>query len=686
MDSRGGIRAWVRVAGSILFASASAFPCVASATPGSDAQILYFEPLRISVPASSGRHEKVSAGDLRKLELTAYGRTFSVSVETNDTFHSSLAAKPSRSSLKLYRGAIDGLAGSWVRLATKGTDVHGMIWDGEQAYVVAPSDEVRNQLVPPLDVQSGTVIFRLADVLLDAPSMSCAASSDVEPTRASDTFETLKTEMQAAADASLATMRLELSVIGDALFLARHLDEQEARDSILVRLNNVDGIFSSQLGVHIQAPMIDVYTNATDPLSSENDPSKLLEELAILRRNKPELRTRGLTHLFTGRDLAGTTVGIGYVDSLCDNRYGSALTEVTHRGMWYESLIAAHEIGHNFGAVHDGQAGKACAGTPQGLYLMSPNVNGGETFSQCSRDLMRPRIAAAACITPLAPANVAIASDLGISHQPVATSFDWELAVTNRGGMAATLVRAEILVPPAVSVETADVTGGSCTSGAGYTLCTLGTIPGGTSRTVRLRLRSDIVAANAISAKVWAQNDASTIDNEGQGEINIDPEADIALTAEGPQQARVLEPFKLTFTLANTAVIDATGVRATIQLPEAMTVQEATFNGSECYLEGTTLTCAVPSLTPGRSATGTAILTAGQVGPAAIRVQTSGGYVDPNNANDAVELTVQVTSTSAVTASQEPAKSSGGGGSFHWSLVSLLGVLTLLRRARAKMR
>src|SRR5690606_40314985 len=149
------------------------------------------------------------------------------------------------------------------------------------------------------------------------------------------------------------------------------------------------------------------------------------------------LRAYGLTHLFTGRDLDGTTVGIAYMDALCDARYGAGLTEVTTRGTWYESLIAAHEIGHNFGAVHDGEPGKACASTPSGQFLKSANVNGIDTFSECSLSSMQPAIARASCIRPLPPADVALDPDLGTLRHPVGTAFDWELAVRNEGGAGA---------------------------------------------------------------------------------------------------------------------------------------------------------------------------------------------------------------------------------------------------------
>src|SRR5690606_28608628 len=144
--------------------------------------------------------------------------------------------------------------------------------------------------------------------------------------------------MQAAG----ATQRLEISVLGDVLLLNRFGSETQAREQILTRINNVDGIYSSQLGVQISIPSIDF----GDSLSATTSASSLLNELGDLRRRSANLNSRGLTHLFTGRDLDGTTVGIAFISSVCDRQYGAGLTEARNRSLWTESLITAHEIGH----------------------------------------------------------------------------------------------------------------------------------------------------------------------------------------------------------------------------------------------------------------------------------------------------------------------------------------------------
>lgn len=687
MTASGGTRAGWRAVGTFVSIAAAVWLPTSICAAQTDARILNFEPLQIRVPHSATSGQQKAARTLDRLELSAFGRDYSLSVATNETFHASLAAKPSRSTLTLYRGSIDGLTRSWVRLATQGTDVHGMIWDGTDLYVIAPSDQVREQLVPPTDTDSAGVIFRLRDVLMPTREASCAAEAPDQTERGSDAYASLVRELQHAnAKGDLgATMRLELAVLADALFLDRFVDERAARDSILIRLNNIDGIYSSQLGVQIQAPQIDIFDESDTTLSNTTSAESLLKELARAREKSAQQRARGLTHLFTGRELQGTTVGIAYVDALCDPRFGVGLTEVSTRGAWYESLIAAHEIGHNFGAIHDGEAGKACASTPQGSFLMSPNVNGVDAFSNCSLDMMHPKIAAASCIKPLPAANVRVEADLGTVQRPAETSFDYELPVTNAGGATAMNVRAEILVPPVIEVEDAYVIGGSCTSGGGIVQCQLGNIAGGTSRPVYLTFRGTVVGTSSISVEVFADNETNTSDNKGNGTLAIEREADVSVAIQAPPRVTAAASFDALFNVTNGAQIAASQVRTSLQLPTGVTATAATQTGGTCTINGNEVACLLPTLAPGESAAGRITLTAVQAGQASLQIQTSGSYVDPVSSNDTATATVEVVQAAPPTAVQSDAQSSsgrsgGGGGAFGPFLLAVLGLLRLWRK------
>jgi Metallo-peptidase family M12/Domain of unknown function DUF11 len=684
MGSRGGTGAGP-LTGWLLAVLTTVAPCANAVT---DARILYFEPVRSFTPDRDAVLRKPGGGQLRELKFDAYGRRFDLSLDLNDAL--TPQSKAGASALQLYRGRINNVAGSWVRLAIRSGAVQGMLWDGIDLYVIEPAAQVRDALTPPPEAKtSGSVIFRLADVLIDANEASCAVDETHGSRKGSEQFDALLRELKSAPvvmQAASATVRLQISAMGDAQFLQRYGSEQEARDAILVRLNNVDGIFSSQLGVQLQVPTVLINGADSDQLSGATSANTLLLELGRLRKRSSELNSRGLTHLFTGRDLDGTTVGIAYLDELCHREYGAGLTEVRAYDAWRDSLIAAHEIGHNFGASHDGDSAGACAATPANAFLMSPSVSGSDQFSSCSLNVMRPNVQAASCITALPDADVAIAADLGTVRKPASRPFEWSLNIANVGGVAASRVRAEILVPPVVNIDDAYVIGGSCTSGAGMIFCELGDVPGGATRAVNLTLRSDVVGSNSISARVTSDADAGVANNRGDGALVIDREADFEIVLHGPTSTVVGAEFNVSFAVANHGASGVENLQIAVTLPAGVSTSRAELANGACTVAPAGVQCALPSLPAGGSATGVLALTATSAGSVTLRAGVSGSYIDPRPANDSAEHVLTVTPVSPMASQNAAPERVGRGGGGGASLAFLLGLAGLgqIRRRRRR--
>lgn len=664
---------------------ADSTPAVAADTWG-NARILYFERFETQIDPRPALAQKRST--TRMLKFDAYGRNFELVLEPNelsDVRRATSDAAP----VNLYRGQLTGIAGSWARIGTHGSKVHGLVWDGTQLYVIEPSEDVRDSLVPPLHVgNTPTVMFRLSDTILDEGAALCASSGDA-PLTGSDSYQALQREFGALKrdpilmQSATADMRLELSAIGDALFRAQFQSDAAAIDQMLLRLNNVDGIFAAELGVRIQVPTALVYTAQTDPLPATSVATELLRGLATLRSGSAQLQARGLTHLFTGRDLDGSTVGIGYIDTLCNGEFGAALTEVRGRGAWLESLIAAHEIGHNFGAQHDGDPQGSCSAVAQDQFLMSPTVHAtNATFSSCSRDLISTRMLGATCIVPLPPADLSIAADLGSLHEGIGRSFEWQLPVTNVGGRATQSGRVEVLVPAALAVSDAWIPGGSCTSGAGVIDCELGSISGGVTRVLHLTMSSPAASVSEISARIISLTDAQTSNNTGAGTITIDPQLDLGIALQAPAAMVIGETLSGSFSISNAALEQARSVAVSFTLPSSLVLSAATIAGGSCNVQARV--CTLPTLEAGASVSGSLTVMANAAGTYELSARVSGASFDPNTPNDtaAQSITVAAPSTSTNPSSGASESDSGGGGAFGLTfLLALFGLST--RRLRA---
>ena len=380
--SRTSLRSLTRSA--MLLLAATAWPALSGAAGGLIPQ--HTEDLR---PALS----RASKGNAATLEFTAFGRGFRLQLSNNQR----LAQFAAGSSVELYKGNLEGVSGSWARISIHDGLPRGMIWDGRELFIVDAAAEAVNYGA------AGTVMYKLSDAVLER-GVSFTGDAVEKPSDPAEAFGDMIGELRArtqALQAGVATEGVEISILGDAAYLARYASEAQARDAILTRLNNVDGIFSSQVGVELQVVSVDLAGKVMASLSATTDSSVLIDELGQLRRRTPALSATGLTHLFTGRQLDGDTAGVGYDSGLCSQRYAASLT-MAHTSVALDTLITAHEIGHVFGAPHDGT--QQCASTPQGQYIMTPALTTSVTsFSQCSLDQINAVIDSYACVVALPP-------------------------------------------------------------------------------------------------------------------------------------------------------------------------------------------------------------------------------------------------------------------------------------------
>ena len=318
------------------------------------------------------------AGELR-VSLSALGREYQMRLSVNPRVDR--WAPPG--GVHHYRGVLEGARHSWVRVSIAGESLRGVIYDGRELFAIEP------------DATGGLAMFRMADMEFDPP-LSFTGDTLAVPIQQSTPTGAPRLE------ALTPDRELEVSAVGDAAFRARFPSDAAARDAVLTRLNIVDGIFSAQVGIAINVASVNIADAVSDQLDASTDPPILLDSLGRLRQQTPALNSDGLTHLFTGRDLDGNSVGIGYDGVPCNARYSASLAEA-HDDAGVDGLISAHEIGHVFGAPHDGDG--ACASTSATQFIMAPVLNPRATaFSQCSLDQMAPHVAAAKCLQPVSSA------------------------------------------------------------------------------------------------------------------------------------------------------------------------------------------------------------------------------------------------------------------------------------------
>ena len=635
--------------GSAWLLLAAAMPLQASAEP---AQIDYAEPLaelRVSVDAG--------------MSFNAFSRNFDIELQPNHALLGALERRSLGDGIKVYRGGLSGNGESWARIVIADGMPRGLVFDGSELYAIEPVEGL-----PGADAQPA--IFRLADIDMDPGAVRCGSAAPVA--NAAQLYALVQddisgTTMQAAG----ATSQLDVAVIGDYEFTDDKGASAEAE--LITRMNNVDGIFSAQLGVQINASRIDTYPSNNDPFTNETDAGLLLDELTDYRAATPAQNVNGLSHLFTGRDLDDGTAGIAYTGALCNRRYGAGLTQAT-RTAAVDSLIAAHELGHNFGAPHDGTSG-ACESTPQ-TFLMAPSITGSNTFSDCSIGQMQDDVARASCIVDMPASDVEVGAGNSPGSILLGDSADVSFDVSSAGTAEAVGVDLELTVPARFDVDSVASSVGSCTSGAGTASCAIGTLAAGSGATVTLRVTANSVGTSSITARSSATDDDNSGNDDASVALTVDPAVDLVVRAPASGRVEVDRVTTLRPTIENRAPIAASDVTVSFTANGDLEFTGGSWNSGTCSASGGNLECSAASLAANSSGTISIQVTGTTVGTRSYSIAVSAAETDRDTSNNADTGQVSINAPVVSGGNDE-----GGGGST--GLLSLLVLLAAARRRQA---
>jgi uncharacterized repeat protein (TIGR01451 family) len=651
---------------------ASAVLCISSTLVAGESNgvtVSHYEPLqRLSFHTDrTETTQKLRGEGPTTLSFDALGQSFELQLEPYSGFLSAASSNTLPGDIEIFRGQLAGNPDSWTRIVVYDGTPRGLVWDGVQMYAIeAPGDSI---------VQSDSpVIYRLADTFIEPGTMSCGSES-LSGNGAAVFGKLIGDLGTTMAQGPGAVSEIEVGAVGDFEFTSAQGGDAAAAAAITARLNNVDGIYSQEIGVQINVPLIETFSDPADPFTDELEAGLLLDELTTYRQSTPAQDSLGLTHLWTGRDLNGSTVGIAWNGVLCRSGVGSGLSEGNGSAA-FDSLIAAHEIGHNFGAPHDGvppsPGTPSCESEPQ-TFIMAPMLNGSTQFSPCSITIMQASAAAAtACVTALPTVDMTVSLSQSATAL-LGTSPELTTDLSNNGDSSAINVAVDITLPTNVSFVSATASSGSCANGAGTVNCQLGDIPGISGRTVTVTTAAAAVGAGTFDATVTADFDERPGNNQDSVQLTVDPAVELVINTPTAAPVLVDQSTAISAVLENRSILDATGVTLTISLNSGLRADSASWSIGSCTVAAQQIDCQTAIFSSQSNSTlniGVTGLTAGAQG---YTVTLSSNEAEADPANNSVNGTVTVNS---------PAADSGGGAigvPFLW----LLGLAAFLTRRRS---
>lgn len=319
--------------------------------------------------------------------------------------------------------------------------VAGSFANGHLRLLVRLDDDGRIWAVEPLR-SGGHALYERADELEASGECGMAAQASMMG-------------IMAAVESSPTRDMAEIALDAD---YELYLEQSRSVDSVVNKLETIVAgvrtLYEDQLDITYEITSITVRTEPDDPYAS-SDAMLLLDELRSEWTSGSMLSVqRDVTYLFTGRNLAGSTVGIAYLDRICDRSLAYGLTQ-TRRGTSLSTLVSvtAHELGHVWSAPH-------CNGTPDcGIMCSSVFSCSGrlDTFGALARDAILRKQRRVSCLdaVPIAgfPTLNGVFPTSGRAHggdvielHGTDFPFDEALRVTLGGVEAEVLTSSETLV------------------------------------------------------------------------------------------------------------------------------------------------------------------------------------------------------------------------------------------------
>ena len=240
----------------------------------------------------------------------------------------------------------------------------GLTWYIEPLYYLEP-DAPRNLFV----------VYERSSVKHN-PNVSCGVTEAME--KAAE----LEREHESEAE-QLGVYELELAIASDQLMLAKYGSTGAVESHNISVINMVEGDYTGSFNHDLCYNIVTQYVATTfpGPWSGSNDAGTLLGSFQTWGQGGGFGVNFDIGELWTDRDFNGGTVGIAYLNGVCNTVKYHCLQDFTNNNDFLRCMTS-HEIGHNFSATHDN-----CS---SGDFIMCPFVSSATAWSAQSLSQINP--------------------------------------------------------------------------------------------------------------------------------------------------------------------------------------------------------------------------------------------------------------------------------------------------------
>jgi hypothetical protein len=315
---------------------------------------------------------QVAFSDSRKLSLSVAGKTYDLVVGPHDLRAPHYRAEDTgpvgtreleRTPTITFKGKIDGISNSEVRLTIDGTRVEGFFDTDDERYFVEPASRYSSNAAA-----DELIVYRSKDIL-HREDFWCSSEM---PTRIEEGKRMAASNVPEAVQS---VKRLDLATDADMEFVNLNGGPTATNNEILSILNMAEGTYGSELSITIRVVFQHTWTTA-DPFSGSTMDLIINGFRTHWNANYGSV-SRNAAHLFSGKSVAQSR-GYAFVGVICSNP--AAAYGVSGHVGWAPGkyLVTAHEIGHNFGANH-ADAPQSCTNS-----VMNTQLTGTTPLTFCN--------------------------------------------------------------------------------------------------------------------------------------------------------------------------------------------------------------------------------------------------------------------------------------------------------------